>query len=244
MKITEEDLDLIDRYLNHRLTADETSLFSRKKQEQDFFNELQQREATVKTIRNHFDTELKKDLLAQLDDKIIFDNNKTKFVWYYTAAACLAIALLTGYFFLNKSSSASQEIFLAYYKPYPALSVTRGASNSSDDMAAFDLYQSGNYAEAANHFNEILKKKTNIEVSILLANCYLQTNRPERALDVLNKLNAAQDAVMQQHVLWYTALAYLKKGNRRDAVNEFEKLSLTGGVYSAEATEIINKIKK
>ncbi len=67
---------------------------------------------------------------------------------------------------------------------------TRGGSTSAAELEGLRLYNTGQFAEAIPHFNEVLERHPNhAKILNLRGICYLRTEQPEKALPDFERIN-------------------------------------------------------
>lgn len=120
---------------------------------------------------------------------------------------------------------------------------------------AFDLYESGQYKNAATAFEDAdLNVSNRGETDTLLTRfyasyyeglSYMATNEDMKAISQLSGLTI-NDAELQAKSLWYLALAYLRLGNTQKALLLLREVQKIFGVeeLGLKANELIAELKK
>lgn len=108
---------------------------------------------------------------------------------------------------------------------------------------ALKLYHDGKYAEAINSFEEVLKiDDANDEANFYVAVSYLAINNADEALSKLKKLENNESGTYYEAALWYEALAYVQKGEKKEAGNILNKVIRLDGEYRIKAEELLRKL--
>ena len=108
---------------------------------------------------------------------------------------------------------------------------------------ALKLYHDGKYAEAINSFEEVLKiDDANDEANFYAAVSYLAINNADEALSKLKKLENKKSSTYYEAALWYEALAYVQKGEKKEAGNILDKVIRLDGEYRIKAEELLRKL--
>lgn len=107
-----------------------------------------------------------------------------------------------------------------------------------------DLYNQGNYAGALSEFEMLLKDEPNNSgANFYAAVCYLALENADQALKKLRKLDNNKNGQYYEATLWYESLAYVKKGEKKSAINTLEKVIKLEGEHKAKAQEMLIQLK-
>ncbi|MEM6297960.1 MAG: hypothetical protein AAF740_04635, partial [Bacteroidota bacterium] len=131
-------------------------------------------------------------------------------------AASFVILLMGTLIFRAEKARSSEELFAAYFDPYPNVvhPLTRSGEGQPDVYdRGFSAYETSNYEDAADLFAEV----EGFKYPIYLAISYLGSEPPraEKALKLLKKLDLQTDITH-----WYSALAYLELNELDAAIEE------------------------
>lgn len=260
MSVTEEQYELIIKYLDQLLNKDEQILFnSYIENDEEFRQELEQTEvlaAGLKAVEKANEIDQIRSLFAEFDEEAKNQPKKIRnyksFILSGVAASLLLIVALT-YFFTEKPYSGNTiTVYKNYFEVFPAETKKRsGLERSGLDRSglesndAMQYYIAGDYNTAIPLLIELEKSNENAFIPIYLANCYLQIDEPEKAVSVLKSRSDQFDTELSftgQFYRWYLGLAYLKSNNKKAAIDVFTRISKVKGVYQKESLQILKEI--
>jgi len=243
------DITQVEKYFDNELSDGEVSAFMERIANDPPFKALVNQERNlIQGIRLEG---LKRDLqyLKSVEDtinshKIISPASAARRLWYYAAAAAVALIATIGIMLYGPSESAD-ELFVTYYdKPYPNIfePTVRGARDHETQRSeAFLAYDNGDYARAAELFNELLKVKKEPGVLMLLGNANLMLGRTEEAKqNFITLLNDFDE--LDLPAKWFLSLCYLKSGDVENARKVLKELGETEVSYANKAKELLNKV--
>jgi tetratricopeptide (TPR) repeat protein len=249
MILSEDDINLIDNYLDDNLRQEEKALFELKMNEKYFSDELKLRASIVKGIKEFNRNELKAELSGYLSDRVkIKSKNRSKSINYLSIAAAIVIFLVSSLWILlhNKNRDTPDEIFAAYYKPYPVAITTR--SGQENLIPAFEKYQENHYKEAVVLLERISsEEKKNVGnpfLQLIMGNCYLKMDRFDKATIAFQNVIDSNDLVLKQHAEWYMALTLLKSNRVGESLAILDQIKAARSIYSKNAESLIKRIKK
>ncbi|MGB0864086.1 MAG: tetratricopeptide repeat protein [Saprospiraceae bacterium] len=157
----------------------------------------------------------------------------------------IAIILITiSLWWLNSKSKTQtpEQLFAAYYEPYPAGEITRG---NDTEEAYISYYNSGKYDKAASFLEELVSQFPDEDkYQIALGNSYLNVNpsKTVEAIRIFEKVTT-KETVYQSTAKWYLAIAYLKNNDKEKALPLLENLAKENrGKYPQLAKSILEKI--
>ena len=252
--------ELIEQYLLGELSGDSLEQFTRKFESDDEFRkEVSLQRAIIRNIKAAGRREWSEKLETMHND-MFFGREKDyeipggnrlapvkrlyKNKYVLGAAASLLIIIISAIFVITKNNrTASDDIFLAYYQPYPDLeqrtrSMTPGKASVKKE--AFEAYDAGNYPESIRLFKSILEMGKDEIVLFYLGNAYLSAGKPEEAERTFDLyLNEYKEFAVESK--WYLSLSYLKQGKKKEAGKLLQDLVKENNDYSKRATEILNK---
>lgn len=109
---------------------------------------------------------------------------------------------------------------------------------------AMELYHQGNYAAAISEFEIILKDDPdNQACNFYAAVSYLGLENEDAALKKLKKLDNNKSGPYYEASRWYEGLAYVKKGEEKEAIKALEKVVELNGEYKPKAMELLEQLK-
>lgn len=154
MRISEENIDLFEAYLNSSMTEREVLNFeARLVYDNEFSEEFETYKQLEIGIQQHFRNELKSkfsEIDEKLDKKSLQQNNWRKvIVWSSSIAAILLIGI-----FIYRASTPNYNQLAQEYWPYEAgLPVKMSTKGKYDD--AMNAFKQENWSEAENLFKQI-----------------------------------------------------------------------------------------
>lgn len=236
---------LLTNYFSNRLTEDERKLFDKLldsdvefKEQFDFEKNLQG------AIKNKENQDLKAKLISfEKDISKPSATVKSKKSYRYLAIAA-SIALLIGLAwmgYVDSSSSSYEDLYAANFQEYPntVFTITRGDSNESIEREAFVYYESAEYDNAVEKFNQIPEDEQQPYIDFYLAQSYLNAGQIDLAKENFNKMVAKDETfVAESH--WYLAMIALKEKDKGTAQAELQKL-INDYDFNSEKARIILK---
>ncbi len=109
---------------------------------------------------------------------------------------------------------------------------------------ALALYDSKQYKQAINKFDELLKiNPDDVNAFYYSALCYKEQNKLNKALDCLNKLNGT-NTFFQQDAQWQRALIFIEQNQIEKANELLQKIISTKGTYTSQAKDKLQTLKK
>lgn len=243
MNKQEEDMMLVERYLDNTMTATEREAFeTRLGQDKDLKETIKDIEFLVEGIRYS----ARKELLTQLQElesqiaaEVQEDEQaETKVVplyqrsWMSVAAALALILVSTIAYQLwpagGKGDMAMTDRYIQQHFP-SEYSTTRSAAES--DVAtpnkAYYLYEGGNYAAAASLFLQILEKDENPDMLFYAGNSLLKVGEYQKAVDLFEQVNTRYPQYEYScEASFMQALGAIKLKNKQDAIVKLEQVTV------------------
>lgn len=251
MALPENDILLIEKYIDEELTESDRELV-RSRMKDDFFSgELKFQVTVARAFRKMHEHELKNELKGHLRHY----NKGTRVIskplpWatIYWAAAISAIVVASFLVLLQSDKNvAADTLFTAYYKAYPAAIVTRGHSHDLNNLA-FQKYHNGEYATAAPLLAKLIEEGNDSYnesfLQLLLGNCYLNLHQVDKASTVFQKVMASDEKILAQHAHWYYTLALLKNHNLPQVLVELDNMINSNSIYSKQAQKLKEDLNK
>ena len=148
----------------------------------------------------------------------------------------------------NVLNTSQDQIFAAYFEPYPSLSGQKNGGREVLDVLdkAMMAYEDGRYDLAINAFEQLEKQDSvaGRQPRFYHALSLMASNQNEQAILLLEDMIEEESTLLTQPVEWYLALAYLKGNRIEDAkllLNSFAKKS-TSSFKQAEAASILQEL--
>lgn len=243
------NFDLLDRYFSEELDKSEIKAFNeRLKNDPEFNQEFQE----IKEIKLAVKVEARKNiksLLTDIEDSLkpqeLTINNQTAMKRMLTVAASLILMVSVSYFVLNGNGQPTpQDVFTEYYKPYNNLNgQVRGEARDTESMsaAAYNAYDAGNYALAAENFEALVEVEKSAEDYFYMGIANIEIGNYDAAIKNLNTtLN--NFSTFKDQSKWYLSMALLADKKEEEALSTLVALSLTKGSYSTKSKKIISEL--
>lgn len=244
MKHPLHDIELIERYFDNALSADETiELKDRLKKDYEFQKLFNQEKILINTIRLQA---ARNDLAFLKELENSFGDKRPSYIrrhwYYYAAAACITLVAL---FLWNPWGGpvTPGELYATYFQPHPNIfePTLRGESDATLRARAFQSYEQGNYALASELFTRILQQEKNAGMLMLLGNSNLALGNT--ALAKQNFIDLADDFdELDDGAKWYLSLCYLKTGDVPSAQKLLAEVAQAQTTYASKAKELLEKI--
>lgn len=245
MKHDQQTYERIERYLKGELSDVERTEFEK---ELEAHAELRDELALQKSVHQLLeDSELNAldQTLSGIRSEYARPEAKQRSLkpFWYAAAAVLVLAMAYLGFFRNQSVTAD-ELFQAYYEPYPADNIVRSDSDSLVRQAmdsALVFYDDGHYQKALELF--LTQPNSNGRAAFYAGLCLLGTEQYRQALSAFMRVSEDQNSIYSQPARWYAALIYLKLEEKAQARELLQPLSeLSGGKYKLLAESLLKEI--
>ncbi|WP_158964051.1 hypothetical protein [Myroides fluvii] len=234
--------DLIDKFVQNKVTAEEKALLKRQVEEDQKIKEevvfqLSLAQAIKKDQRNKL-----KERLKQLDQQKSIHNKKG--VWFRIAAV-LVVGLGIAYW-INTPENYDKT-YKTYFEVYPnvvAPTVRYTETTVRKIDQAFNAYDSRDYHVATELFYSLCQED-NTEVSCFYyAMSLLADNQIEKAIEVLETTSWQNKGNYEGQINWYLALAHLKLQNIARAQYYLTKTIELQSSKAKEAQVLLKQIKK
>lgn len=250
-----KNLDLIEKYLNEELSANERTAFEQlQKSDADFAEEVQ----VAVTINADFNVKQKMRWQSLLNEQgnVVKETPVRKLAprrsinWIRNIAAVFILGLGLSMAWLMFSSPEAGELadeqLMEIYKK-PKAFMNNGVDVDSNWKNAIAAYEEGQFSVVVAAIESSMSKNSEQldEKHFYLGLSYLYEDVPnyDKALDHLAKskeLNSSSQLAPQ--VNWFMALAYLKQGKIKEA-KALLQLVIDANIWKkAEATALLNKI--
>ena len=252
MNKEEIDIELIEKYLEHRLSKEQELEFQARLQTEKAFHEhVEKIKLLIEGIRysgSKSSIRSKIEQLAstlpdiELGQKRQFKLTRTQFLKYAASfALILAFAWLSRDVLLKPDH---EEIFSANFEPYlnTGNGMVRGSvADRSPEQLAYAAYDSENFADAVKQFDALLAKNDDAAMRLYLGNSLLALGEVESAKQQFLTL-LQNDAGLIIQAKWYLSLCYLKNGEIDQAQEILQELSQNGKSYRKMASKILKDL--
>lgn len=241
----ENDIELIDQFLEGKLSASEADRVRERirddKEFADLFNDLKYViESTRVAGREEMRNYLKGVAAAEGEP-----TSKT-YLWYWVSGIAATIAIAVSLFVLLSKgpvANPNERLAASYFAPYPnvVVPVVRGVKEDSTARAiAFRHYELGEYELALEELSNI-DSPTRDDL-FYKGICSLALKDYATAVKHLKKYEEDGESFATQ-TKWYLALAYLGSGETDLCRTHLSDLATTDNSYRARASELLTKIK-
>jgi len=234
---------LIDKYFENTLSAAEKQLFDDElKNNKAFADEVALQHKIKSVIHISERNVLKKQLqlIEHSSSKKIAKQVSIK--WWYVAASVIIIAITT---WLVVQKPSSNELFAAYYQPYPNVvaPIVRGNNNHKNDgvYQAFSFYENKEYAKAALMFRSLYQQTNNDYFIVYEAICLLENSQFQQAKLLLEN-KSFLNADVRNIRNWYLALIYIQQNNFEKAKPLLFEVEKEQGVLQESAKVLLSKL--
>ncbi|MDY8136869.1 tetratricopeptide repeat protein [Aquimarina sp. 2201CG5-10] len=240
--------ELIDRHLRGVLTQSEKEDFDNLlKSDADFRNDVE----ILKNLTIVSGVENRKELkntLTDFESKITSKGTKVVPLFassrfWLTAASILLIIAIGTFALLNPFATNTEALFAENFEPYRNVitPIVRGENNDTPEAIAFISYESKNYEKASSQFNELFKNTKRPYFLLYQANSLLASGDTKKAIPLLKQHIELNDQLSTRSK-WYLALAYLKDGQKKNAISLLEQIVALESFKKGSAEALLKKL--
>jgi hypothetical protein len=206
-----ERRNLIERYLNGALSAEELQAFEQRMKENRLFaEEIYAHRDVISGIDYYFRLELKRKLVEE-EENLLRPAVTTQQM--LGIAASVALLLVAVYLFKGNSINP-ESTFKAYFSPYPANFAMAVMVNDSamKGSSAMKLYEKGSYEDALYAFDIQVEQSKNYEAPLFYSAVTLLKLKRIKDANSRLKLLINRESSYSEAARWYLALSYLRSG--------------------------------
>jgi hypothetical protein len=235
MPVSEEHIDLFERYSHQQLSEKEVLGFdSRLVYDEDFSLQFEQYKQIEQGIRNHYRNEMKQRFLS-IDEEMDHMPHekyllKKKWIVYFAAAS---LVLLTFTIYISSQRSELSQLAFNYWPEEPGLPVRMSSKGEYDD--AMNAYKLDDFSKAtklleniqsdtSNYFRGIIAYKT--DDSKEAKHCFIQIKK---------------NSVYFQKAKFRLGLILLSEGDINSAKNMFKSQMAEKTEFANASEEILKK---
>jgi len=251
MPISEQEEELIVKFLNDNLSAEELSEFNALKEGKKastFKNELNAYKELHASLKAHnkvlFKEEIK-DVFAEMEKRNKTEK-KSKIVYlnYYLAAGVAAAVVLFMVFFvpnwLEGNQLTNEQLFAKYYKVLP---VGNTVGIEVEGAVGIKLYKEGAYQEAKAPLRQLEEEGEYKIAAIYLGISFMELGDLKGASDQFTEvITNPNDPFYQQYARWYLALIALKNRENDNAKLLLQTIIENDELYKQEADKLLNSL--
>lgn len=165
---------------------------------------------------------------------------KGRSMFLYWAVAAIAVILIPIILLFNQPGA--DDLFVAYYQPYPISQVSRdaGGQKLSEGLS---LYHQERYSEAIVALEAVTDPSSATKLENLAIACsYLSLKQSNEALSWLLPLTNSANDTLREHADWYTALAYLQSEQEEPARKALQQIAESKSIWAVKATNLLNEL--
>lgn len=233
------------------MSADEQASFERQLKENAALRDALE----LSTAVNDFlgDTELqdfrkKVEAAATRSARTTQTANTGRTGWLRIAAAIAALVVITAavFFFLQGPSADHDQLFVAYFEPYPAHVKQRGPEEQhpSSFEQGLNAYTEADYEASIVLFRQSLDTSENTPVRFYLGIALLAVGNGEEAETQLYQVTRSDGNLFRSQAHWYMALALLQQGETGKTLAVLEEMEQMPGTYKQdEVLQLLDVLK-
>ncbi len=218
--ISQEEFEMIERYLNSELSEIELADFEVKLKHDSTFNAKVE---DIKTILLGIETRALKDELNTFHDSINNEEPHKETVkvrtihWKRIAAAAIVVIAAGSFWWLN--TNTHERLYTKYFSPDPGLPTTMSSNNNYAFYNGMVSYKQGNYKSALDKWQPLLDRKPeNDTLNYFIGIAHMANNNEAQAISYLQNVSKLPNSRFHNDAYYYLALAYLKANDIENAV--------------------------
>lgn len=251
MESTSYHEDDIDRYLEHKMSAQEHKAFEERiKSDPALRKEVALQQDITAGINLFGGEALKKKLQSAdreetdlpSDSEAKNNRGRPMYTWIGIAASLSALFLVA--ILLFDRGTDPQELYATYYEPYPnVVNPAQRSEGAATDAAgqAMYFYEQGEFEKAIQLFTQE-PSLSDQAYRFYLGVSYLGSKNAQQAISILTPLSEDAQFAFHEPVLWYLGLAQLQTSKPELARETLQKVIAIGGDYKAEAQAILDAL--
>ncbi|MEX0996295.1 MAG: hypothetical protein WDZ45_04540 [Flavobacteriaceae bacterium] len=237
--ISQNTLELIERYLNNELHGQSLIDFEKKLQnDKDFRDQVD----FVKNIPIGVERAVLKEKIESFHSEIqsqppTIKLHRTNFFLKFAVAASFIIGF--GLLFYFYQTSPNEKLYQAYYSPDPGLPTVMSSTSEYDFYDAMVDYKRKNYDSAIRKWSvSIENSPDNDTLNYFLGMAWMASKEEEKAFPYLEQVTKNNESVFQNDARFYTALYHVKNNNI-----ELAKQNLSG-LTDERAEKLLEKLNE
>jgi tetratricopeptide (TPR) repeat protein len=236
--ISQEDQELIERYLSNELSASELEIFSKRLEEEPL---LQSRLTELKLISTGIRESVLSRRLDEFHRELEQEPRKQapvlRFRTWMAAASVVVLLGILAVWMLGGSSNS--RLYSEYFQPDPGLLTAMGGAEDYDFDRGMIDYKSGKYNEALHHWQALSRTRpANDTLNYFIGSALLASGKTDSAIVYFNRVHTEQESVFRSESFWYLGLSLLKKNKTVEAITAIERSG------RKEKDELIRKLRK
>ena len=224
--ISQNTLELIERYLNHELDGQDLIDFEKKlENDQDFRDEVN----FVKNISTGVERAILKEKMESFHSEMQSETPTIKLHRRHIfLKIAVAASLLIGFalMFYYYQTDPYEKLYQAYYSPDPGLPTVMSSTSEYDFYDAMVDYKRENYDSAINKWSALqANSPSNDTLNYFLGMAWMASDDVDKALPYLETVNTEAESTFYEDARYYTALYHLKKNNIELAKQNLSELN-------------------
>lgn len=241
----EQDIELIENYLNGNLSADESSVVDQRiKTDPQFASRVQILKQSYLALDPEIEAfrEELKSIHAETQSQQQFS------IWqhkkYLIAASITLISMLFAGYMIWFQAPNPESLYQAYMQIPDNNIAVRGEPDGNQMGLAMEAYDKENYLSALNQLNNILEVAPNNPGALFYSGVsYMAMEQYSDAISTFQGLIELESHEYYTAAQWYLSLSLLKTNQLESAKSQLEQLQqLNQGQYSRKAGELLNKL--
>lgn len=173
------------------------------------------------------------------------ENSTFNYRKWLVAASVLLLLGVSSFWFFNNSVN-TEKLYAENFEPYRNIvqPIVRGDTKTDLKTKAFTAYETKNYTEALEYFDELLLEHPDETLTFYKANVLLKLDKTEDAIAVFKSNLKTPDSLDAKNN-WYLALAYLKLDDIKNVKKHLNTLvsNPSGNYKEKEAKTILKKLE-
>ncbi|MGK7396366.1 MAG: tetratricopeptide repeat protein [Candidatus Cyclobacteriaceae bacterium M3_2C_046] len=244
----QEKHELIEKYWDDQLNPDQRSWLEQKMSSDPAFKqEVHLHKALEQFFKDPAEMKLRETLATVVQDKDKKGKQANLFprIWQVAAVIAILLAVFVVYWQTQKAGPDSEQLFIAFYQPYPMVLNQRGVSMDNTDLqAAINAYTSGDYATASDFFEKITQQDSLVNLALFYQGIsHLSLDQPDQAIQSFKELIGRDPAQLKPQTLWYLGLTYLVKQDQEMALTTFQQLDYLHNYKVEEVQQLLDELK-
>lgn len=235
---------LLKKYLTDGLTPEELEQFTElRNADPELEEKIRLHEAVNASLGDSDLTDFEDFIQSSRPEIHTLDNGgnkKNTFLLIAASISFIAIISVLSLWVISLSTD-TDEVYQAYYAPFPNITTYRGDSTTSAFAYGMYAYTKEDYASAVKNFK--VAEETGLR-DFYLGISYMALDQFESALQSLENAqrNIDEQNILYEEVLWYQALCYLKQRDISATTNMLNATIKNGGKRAIQAKDVIKLI--
>lgn len=227
----------IEKYFENTLTPEEAADFEKELAED---KELATAFAYEKNVKHAIILNERTALKRQLQS---FEPRKKSFKWMYVAASIVVLlGACTWTMFFNSNCDS---LYDQYYQTYPntVAPTVRGENDLGIKSEAFFAYDSGDYQKSAQLFTTIYNTDRHDYALFYKGLSLMELKKYKEAITAFDQHDYTKNNAFAPFFKWYSALSYLKLGQKEKAISTLETLTKTDNPQKEAASKLLVELQ-